>query len=52
MGEVELGAREKYIARTEGAQGQGRAWGHRHKWEGARGEVRGGKGREAYGSVS
>ena len=41
-GEVELGARERYIARREGAQGQGRAWEHRHK---GRGEGRGGVGR-------
>ena len=33
-GEVELGARERDIGRREGAQGLGRAWGHRHKGDG------------------
>ena len=48
-GEVELGARKKDIARREGVQGQGRAWGHRHKGEGDEGIVRGGEGRGAHG---
>ena len=36
--------REKDIGRREGAQGQGRAWGHRHKEEWDGGEGREGEG--------
>ena len=45
-GEIEVGARERDIARREGAQGQGRALGHRHKGGGEGGVGTSGRGVE------
>ena len=45
-GEVELGARERYIGRREGAKVQGRPWGHRHRGRGNEGKVGEGRGGE------